>query len=145
MLSCQVDTSNLGYLTWYVNFEPGQLEAVARDVSHKLETVSAPVQIKLVPCYELSDSILQVEAYILDEIERVVISDRSLIAVKVEGDGELIGLDNGDLADVTDYTAPYRSAYEGKLMIYVRRISKGAIKISASNPYLKSAELVINS
>ena len=33
--------------------------------------------------------------------------------------GQLLGLENGDLADVTDYSAAYRRAYRGQLLVYV--------------------------
>lgn len=143
----QVDTTSMGYLTWYVFYEPGILEAVSANASHRLETVNAPVKISLNPVIledngsddMESDNILQIELFVLDDKDRVVISDHSKITVRLEGDGELLGLDNGDLSDVTDYTANYRTTREGKLMIYVRKTGSGILKVTAESPYLKSA------
>jgi len=158
----QVDTSSLGFLTWYVTYEPGVLEAVSAKASYRLETISSPVKISLNPIipenYRANhaqtgntewesmqewDDIIQIELFVLDDKDRVVVSDHSKITVKVEGDGELLGLDNGDLSDVTDYTACYRTTYEGKLMIYVRKTGEGLLKVTAENPYLKPASVEI--
>lgn len=140
----QVDTAELGYLTWIVPFQPGVLEAEAGEIGYKLETVNAPVQIKLVPDYQVGDDILQIELYVLDDQNRRAVSDRSLIRVRLEGEGELLALDNGDLADVTDFTAPYRHAYDGRMMIYVRKTGSGVLKVTAESPYLKSDTLEID-
>lgn len=47
------------------------------------------------------------------------LNDSTLLQVTVYN-GTLLGLENGDLADVTEYTADYRRAYRGQLIIYVR-------------------------
>lgn len=140
----QVDTSELGYLTWYVRYEPGYIKAEANGISHTLQTVSAPVQIKLVPVYQNGDDIIQLELAILDANEQLVMADRSLITVSITGDGELVALDNGDLADGTDFTANYRSTYHGQLIIYVRRTGTKPLTITARNPLLKEAVHIIN-
>jgi|LSQX01.3.fsa_nt_gb hypothetical protein len=188
--------SGMGYSTWKLVYEPGVLEVKAGSageaessvkagsapdagsVSHRLESVNAPVMLEMLPyepevakdavvSYEgatntgvdtgatylgceyfgdgrygtQDDDILQIELYVKDEMGRRVPSDSSRITVTVEGDGELVGLDNGDLMDLTEYSANYRSAYEGRLMIYVRRTGSEAIYIRAESPYLKQAQL----
>ena len=54
----------------------------------------------------------------LDSNGRRVYHDSTLLHVHVDN-GTLLGIENGDLADVTEYTANYRRAYRGQLMIYV--------------------------
>ncbi|MCR5674343.1 MAG: glycoside hydrolase family 2 [Lachnospiraceae bacterium] len=55
-----------------------------------------------------------------------------VIAVRVEGPGELIGLDNGDLSDNTPFTETARRTTEGNLAAYVRRTGEGAIGITVT-------------
>ena len=64
-------------------------------------------------------SIHQLEVSMLDNKGCPVCFDSSLLTVTVEN-GTLLGLENGDLADVTDYTSSSRRAYKGRLLIYVR-------------------------
>jgi len=142
------DNSGMGYLTWNVSYEPGVLEARAGDVCHRLETVGAPAGIEMVPYCgdrhfaDKNDDIMQIELYVTDEKGRTVRSDHSEITVRVEGGGKLIGLDNGDLSDLTEYSSCCRSAYEGRLMIYIRRTGPGSINVKAHSPYLKTAVLM---
>ena len=58
----------------------------------------------------------------LDRDGNRVYSDASMLRVQVEN-GELIGLENGDLSDVTNYTSHQRRAYKGQLLAYIRAAS----------------------
>jgi hypothetical protein len=66
-----------------------------------------------------SSSLKQIEVTITDGSGNWVTNDSSMLYVNVSGRGKLIGLENGDLADFTEYTATYRRAHEGRLLIYV--------------------------
>lgn len=59
----------------------------------------------------------QIEVTMLDGKGRRVYQDATMLTVTVEN-GVLLGLENGDLADNTEYTANYRRAYYGQLIIY---------------------------
>ncbi len=65
-----------------------------------------------------SRRLYQIEVTMQDGQGRRVYSDSSALIVSVEN-GRLLGLENGNLADVTDYSASYRRAYRGQLLIYV--------------------------
>lgn len=118
-----------------VRFEPGTLTAQGAgndtSVSHSLYTTMAACQMD-VQEYVLNpeacsiiagavgyhNPVHQLEVTMLDQNDRRVYSDSTLLHVTV-GNGTLLGLENGDLADVTEYTADYRRAYKGQLIIYV--------------------------
>ncbi len=51
------------------------------------------------------------------------------IYVQVSGAGELAGIDNGDLSDLTSYTADHRRTYHGNAIVYVRRTGDGPIRV----------------
>ena len=48
--------------------------------------------------------------------------------MQVSGAGELAGLENGDLSDVSPYNSPCRDTWQGRLTVYVRRRGKGQIR-----------------
>lgn len=118
-----------------VRFEPGTLTARSPEndttVSHSLYTAMAACQMNIQE-YTLNEKardiiagavgyrnpVHQLEVTLLDGNGRRVYHDATMLHVTVEN-GTLLGLENGDLADVTEYTADYRRAYRGQLMIYV--------------------------
>lgn len=62
------------------------------------------------------------------------------VTVSVEGLGELTGLENGNIADVTSYAESTRSTFNGRLAAYVRSSGKpGIIRVRASVPGVASA------
>lgn len=131
-------------------FQPGILRAQGcggdTQVSHTLHTTMSPCQIAL-ECWKDSarsaeESFLyQIEATVQDSDGNPVLSDSTLLHISVEN-GQLVGLENGDLGDVTDYSAPYRRVYHGKLLIYVRP-ENAALKtsVTVSGENLKTAVL----
>lgn len=77
----------------------------------------------------------QVEITMRDSGGQRVYSDSTCLRVSVEN-GRLLGMENGDLADVTDYSAPCRRAYRGQLLLYVMSCNEDAapkVLISADN------------
>lgn len=107
-----------------VPFEAGTLRAQACDAaaSDAITTTGCACQIAAVWTRdEISCSsrhLYQIEVTMQDGQGNRVYSDSSALLVSVEN-GKLLGLENGNLADVTDYSAPYRRAYRGQLLIYV--------------------------
>ncbi|MDE7327375.1 MAG: hypothetical protein K2N63_14065, partial [Lachnospiraceae bacterium] len=150
----------LGFYRWFVPFEPGTITASVSPVledasvkphadspisrttlSHTLETVGAPVQLGMEVVSE--EDIIQIEISVLDANGRRVAADQSRIDVHIEGKYEYLGLDNGDIRDVTDYRASLRNALEGRLMLYLRKTTDAPVTIIASNPYLHPCRLSI--
>ena len=63
---------------------------------------------------------------------RVVTADEEIRA-QVFGAGELIGMDNGDLGDVTPFASDRRKTHRGELVVYVRRCGEGEIQVRISS------------
>lgn len=113
-----------------IAYAPGELKAVGTTaheckISHSLYTTECACQIQLTPCnipqlqhsqFE-KEQLRQIEVTMLDAAGHRVYNDSSLLQVSVQN-GKLIGLENGNLADVTDYTSTSRRAYHGQLLIY---------------------------
>ncbi|HBA46817.1 MAG TPA: hypothetical protein DCZ91_03260 [Lachnospiraceae bacterium] len=71
----------------------------------------------------------QLEISLLDEAGNFVRWQERQLAVTTEGAGELAGLENGNLADVTSYSGNVRSTFRGRLLVFVRRMSAGEIRV----------------
>lgn len=65
--------------------------------------------------------------------------DERLVTVTVEG-GALLGLENGDLGDNTPYTSPYRSTWEGRLVVFVRATGPATVRLDT--PGLAGLEVI---
>lgn len=105
----------------HLSYEPGTLTAKAtsnehQHISYTLETTGCACQIKL-SSYDNSTNVKQIEVEVADSLGRLVSTDSTLLNVTVEG-GLLLGIENGDLSDITDYASHSRRAYHGKLLIY---------------------------
>lgn len=77
----------------------------------------------------------QLEVTMLDSDAHRVYTDSTMLHVTVEN-GRLLGIENGDLADVTEYTANYRRTYRGQLLIYVTTLDDAepvTVRITGDN------------
>ena len=74
----------------------------------------------------------QVALTLVDQNGQKVVWDDRKLRVAVSGAGMLAGIENGDLSDVTPYAENMRKTKDGRLMIYVRRIKKGKIRVEIS-------------
>ena len=106
---------------------------------HTLTTTSAPVQIGMEMVGD--EDIIQIEISVLDASGQRVATDQSRIHVHIDGDCEYLGLDNGDVCDVTDYRSFSRNALEGRLMLYLRKKGDAAVTVTAGSPYLHHCRL----
>ncbi len=75
------------------------------------------------------EGILQIECALRDERGETA-RDQKDIAVEVE-DGELLGIENGDLDDNTRYTTPQRRTFDGRLIVFVRPGERTVVRLRA--------------
>jgi beta-galactosidase len=72
-------------------------------------------------------------------------SSENDITFQIEGEGALIGVDNGDPQSHEDYKATHRKAFDGLCLAIVQSTQNaGRIKISASSPGLGSQSVTIS-
>ena len=74
----------------------------------------------------------QLEIGLLDAQGNPVSWQERILTVEVEGAGELAGLENGNLADITPYRDNSRSTFRGRLLAFVRRRKPGEIRVKIS-------------
>lgn len=134
---------------WDVPYAPGKLEArgyrsgkvAATDVQ---ETAGAPAAIKVAPYRPAiaADGTGTAEVWIsvVDAKGRVVSTASSLVRLKVEGPGRIIGVGNGDPSSHEPDKAERRSAFNGYCMVVVQSTGRtGSVKIIAESDGLKGA------
>ncbi|MCX5638078.1 MAG: DUF4982 domain-containing protein, partial [Planctomycetota bacterium] len=144
-------TSDL-HLTWDVPYEPGTLKAVGRKdgkiVTEELHTATKPSTIRLSADRKDIDAdaqdIINVKAEIVDENGLIVPDANNLIEFKVEGEGNLIGTDNGNPQDKTQMKSKQRNAFNGLAFAVIQSTEKsGNIRITAVSDNLKDAILQV--
>lgn len=90
-------------------------------------------------------AIKQVEVTITDGLGNLVTNDSTMLNITLSGVGELIGIENGDLADNIEYLSNYRRAYEGRLIAYIRvPLTKGGTTLTVNGIGLKTASLELS-
>ncbi|WP_243076240.1 glycoside hydrolase family 2 TIM barrel-domain containing protein [Microbacterium sp. SS28] len=76
-----------------------------------------------------ADGVVQIECTLRDADGEVARDERS-VSVEVR-DGELLGLENGDLSDDTPYTAARRRTLDGRVIVFVRSRAKTTVVLSS--------------
>lgn len=143
-------------------FTPGELKAtgvgVHQRISDTLHSTGSPCQMSaevyqpekdtpaenLTYVSELTNgrNLYQIAITLLDSNGHRSYQASSMLQVHVVG-GRLLGLENGDLADVTEYTADYRRAYHGQLMAYVQADSDIPAVVTISGEMLKTLAITV--
>ena len=86
-----------------------------------------------------------VEISATDEDEEIVANASDRVNVEVNGAGRLIGLDNGDSADLEQYKGTSRRLFSGKLLaIIAARDYAGDINVKITSPSARGAELTLH-
>lgn len=154
-LGRQSKTADCLHAQWLeVPWEPGKIEAksykdgklVAEDVQY---TTGEPVALRLTADRGTIDadgydlSYVTVEA--VDDNGRAVPTADALLSFSVEGEGELVGVDNGNAAGSYSLKGSQMPLFSGKALAVVRSLrgQKGIATLSVSSPY-GSTKLNIN-
>ncbi len=141
------------HLEWDVPYEPGTLKAVGTKDGKVVSTVEisttgepSSVRLTVDRARIAADrrDVAHITVEIVDGQGRVVPTAASEVAFTVEGEGKLIGLDNGDPQSHEDYKAARRQAFNGLCLAIVQSTGKsGRIQVTASSPSLQSANISI--
>jgi len=144
-------TSDL-HLSWDVPYEPGTLKVIGKKggkiISEEVHTTSKPAAIRLYVDRNEIDAdahdIANVKVEIIDENGFVVPDADNLIEFKVEGEGVLIGTDNGNPQDKTQMKSKQRSAFNGLALAVIQSTRKsGNIRLTAVSADFKEAVIQV--
>ena len=130
------DMPRNSHLKWTINYEPGTIEAVAykkgKRLTEKVQTTGMPVDIVVTPYKTtiLADGkdATVINISVMDREGREVPDADNMIQFKIEGDGKIIGVGNGDPSshepDKCADGAWQRSLFNGKCQVIIQSGTK---------------------
>ena len=125
------------HVMWRVTFDPGEVKAVARKdgkvvCEQTIKTAGAPDHIRMSVDYQGKNTTF-ITAEVVDKDGNLCPWADDLIYFIYEGDGKILGTDNGCQTSMERFTSPQRKAFHGKCMV----VAKGNGSITAKSATLK--------
>ena len=147
------------YLEWKVAYQPGTLEAVARDEAgkeiarDKITTAGQPAGVRLIKEEHAiaadGKDLTYIYYEIVDSQGNVVPTANNLVRFQLHGQGQLVGVDNGEQASRERYKAQpdgswIRRAFNGKGVAIVKSTEQaGKFTLTAHSDLLKSSQVTV--
>ena len=147
------------YLEWKVAYQPGTLEAVARDdqgkeiARDKIVTAGQPAGVRLVKEEHAiaadGKDLTYIYYEIVDRDGNVVPTANNLVRFQLHGQGQLVGVDNGEQASRERYKEQadgswVRKVFNGKGVAIVKSTDQaGKFTLTAHSDLLKSDQVTI--
>ena len=127
------------HVGWRVTFDPGEIKAVSRKdgkvvCEQTIRTAGAPDHIRLSVDYQGKETTF-IKAEVVDKDGNICPLAEDQICFIFEGEGGILGTDNGCQTSMERFTSPLRRAFFGKCLVVV----KGKGSITAKSAMLKSA------
>lgn len=147
------------YRTWKVPYQDGTLRAVAKDASGReisntvgrnvVKTAGKAAKIEAEADRDRidadGDDLSYITVTITDENGTMVPDADNRVKFTVEGDGKLVGLDNGWTTDHDSYQADNRRAFNGQLVAIVQSTEEdGSFTLKAEADGLKGCEVTVD-
>lgn len=131
------------HVGWRVTFDPGEVKAVSRKdgkvvCEQTIRTAGAPDHIRLSVDYQGKESTF-ITAEVVDKDGNLCPWAEDMIYFIYEGDGGILGTDNGCQTSMERFTSPNRKAFFGKCMV----VAKGNGSITAKSATLKPATIAL--
>lgn len=146
------------YLTWYKAFEAGTIEAVAYDKDgnviedtvgrSKVQTTGSEARLQAsADRTEISadgKDLAYITVDVTDSKGNIVPDASNNVTFDVEGDGVLVGIDNGKQSDHQSFQDDNRNAFSGSLVAIVQSTKNaGSFKVTATSNGLQSASVTV--
>ena len=147
------------YLEWLVDYKPGTLTAIARDENGKeiardsVTTAGEPARVRLTKEEHVitadGKDLSYIHYEIVDEDGNVVPTANNLVHFNLHGQGQIIGVDNGEQASRERYKAQkdgtwQRKAFNGKGVVIVKSTEKeGKFTLYADSAGLASDQATV--
>ena len=112
------------HVGWRVTFDPGEVKAVSRKdgktvCEQTIKTAGSPYRIRLSKDYQGKETTF-ITAEVVDKDGNLCPWAEDQIYFISEGDGGIIGTDNGCQTSMENFKAPQRKAFFGKCMVVVK-------------------------
>ena len=145
-------TSDL-HLSWDVPYEPGTLRAVGTKngetvATAEISTTGDPAAVILAVDRDAIRAdrrdVVHVTVQAVDTEGRVHPDADNEIGFEIQGEGQLIGVDNGDMSNPEDYKGKQKKLFHGMCLAIVQSNGNaGQIRVTATSPGLKPASVTV--
>ena len=145
-------TSDL-HLAWDVPYEAGTLKAVGTKdgkavMEVEVSTTGDPAAISLSVDRDAIHAdrrdVAHVTVKVLDAQGRMHPDADNQITFEIQGEGKLIGVDNGDMTNSEDFKGKQKKAFHGMCLAIVQSAAAaGQIRVTATTPGLKTGAVTI--
>ena len=128
-LGVKKDTLNDLRLLWYVPYEEGTLKAVAKTIDGELisashKTAKAPYSLQLSSdkneVIANNKSIAHIIVKVVDKFGNFVPDANIPFTYEIKGSGKLLGIENGDMLDLSPNKAETKKTFNGLSLIYIQ-------------------------
>ncbi|MDO4163184.1 MAG: glycoside hydrolase family 2 TIM barrel-domain containing protein [Bacteroides sp.] len=141
------------HVVWRVAFEPGTVKAVSRKdgkvvAEQEITTAGAPARIRLLP----DRTVIQADGRDLSFVT-VEITDKdgnlcpnadNEVSFRIEGAGQIAGVDNGSPISLERFKANHRKAFYGKCLVVIQNDGQsGGIQLTATSDGLEKETTAI--
>ena len=141
------------HLAWDIPYESGVLKAVGKKdgkvvCTEEIRTTGQPAALQLQVDVDTINALRRgaanITVKVIDSLRNVVPVAEDLIQFAIEGEGKIIGVDNGNPVDHAPYKSNKRKAFNGLCLAVVQSTGKaGKIKLTASAEGLNGASIEI--
>ncbi len=139
-------------ITWPVEFTSGVLKAVGtkgrQQVTYELKKANAAAKLVLHPDVNKlaadGRDVAQIEVDVTGKDGTRVPDNANVISCDITGPARIIGIENGNTFSPEDYVKTWRTAFQGRLMIYVQSLkTPGEAKLTVSSTGLEGATMTL--
>lgn len=142
-----------GIIYWDIPFANGKLEAVGLNANDKEESRYAIIQSQQPYTLVINQNnitidskagVAQINVQVVDEEGLPVILSDNEVTCNIEGPATFLGLEAGNVTDMTDYTDNVQRVFHGHISAYIKATrEKGTIKVSFESPWLQPVSISI--
>lgn len=132
-----------GQIVWMVPYQKGELKAIAKNNSNPIVEIKHSSAEKATTIQLKSDKtsvtanrtdVVHIEISVVDENGTMHPDANNLIEFEVSGPGKIIGVENGDILDLSPHKVNYRKAFNGKCLLLIQTTDeKGTIEVKATS------------
>jgi len=142
------------HVSWKVKYEPGTLKAVSTKagkviLTETIHTAGAPAKIELIADRKSikadSKDLSYITIKVLDKDGNVVPNADNLVDIKINGAGNLAGMDNGSQSNLESFKTNHHKAFHGLCLAIIQSGSKaGKINVTATSAGLQPASIALS-
>jgi len=150
----ETNSSDDMQLVWLVPYQAGSLTALAKNtegkevVTYQVQTAGKAANIAIkadkLNINANRRDVVHLEIDVVDAKGAMVPNANHELSISIKGPGKLIGVENGDILDLSPHKIPKRKAFMGKVLALVQATDEsGEIKVTISGDGLDTQKAII--